>query len=501
MKNTRNSLVNFVKKLKDIFWPIRNDELPKFIPMCALMFSVLFNQNILRILKDSIVIPEISAEVTSFAKVYCVTPAAAFFVIAYAKMLNHLSFNQIFNILLAIFISYFMIFAIIIYPNVEIFHLDEQYAKEMMDLYPHFKWYIALAAYWSYIVFYVFAELWPNIFYILLFWQLANEVTTTNEAKRFYTHFSLIGNSSLIFVGIIMMNVASENSFLKHYFVQTEDKVMLVQFCAILMLIFALLSSIMVRYVFKNIITNPLFYKDAKKERSTKPKMNLTESFNYIIRSKYLWLMLITSASFGLAMNLVEAVWKDRIKMLYPTVNSYAEFNGLIVMWTGFTLIFMTILGNNIMRRHGWFVAAVFTPVVIMVTGTLFFILIVFDEEVVDFIEVVILMSPLYMAVLIGSIQNILAKGTKYSIWDTSREMLYIPLDDELKTKGKAAVDVVSSKLGKSTSGLVQSVIFTLFPTATYMSISPILMLIFILVCVIWIYAVRKIYHEYQKLI
>jgi AAA family ATP:ADP antiporter len=248
-------------------------------------------------------------------------------------------------------------------------------------------------------------------------------------------------------------------------------------------------------------MTNPKFYKKVKTERSTKGKMGIIESFKYIARSKYLWLMLICSAAFGLSMNLVEAVWKAKIKELYPTVNTYAEFNSLYILWTGVAIMVMTLIGNNIMRNHSWFVAAVISPIIIMITGTIFFALVVFDHQVLSFFDGAILMTPLALAVSIGAVQNILAKGTKYSIWDTSREMLYIPLDNELRTKGKAAVDVVSSKIGKSSSGLVQSLIFTIIPTATFTSISPLLMVIFIVVCILWIYSVRKIYFEYQKIV
>jgi len=153
------------------------------------------------------------------------------------------------------------------------------------------------------------------------------------------------------------------------------------------------------------------------------------------------------------------------------------------------------------MRNHSWFVAAVISPIMIVVTGSLFFILVVFDQHVLSWFDGAMLMTPLALAVSIGAIQNILAKGTKYSIWDTSQAMLYIPLDNELRTKGKAAVDVVSSKIGKSSSGLIQSVLFMIFPSATYTSISPILMIVFVVVCFMWIYAVRKIYNEYQKIV
>ena len=83
-------------QIKNIVWPIENRELKKFLPMAFFMFCVLFNQTVLRILKDSILIGEVSAEITNFAKVYCVTPAAALFVVVYAQMSNRLNFLQIF---------------------------------------------------------------------------------------------------------------------------------------------------------------------------------------------------------------------------------------------------------------------------------------------------------------------------------------------------------------------------------------------------------------------
>lgn len=499
MANLQSNL--FKSKLRSIFWPIDNRELAKFIPVSCLMFCILFNQNILRILKDSILISEISAEIASFAKVYAVTPAAILFVIIYAKITNHLSFEKIYYYLTGFFIAFFILFAFIIYPNVHYFHASPHFLDQTMAAHPHLKWYISLAGNWSYIIFYTLAELWPNIFYVLLFWQFANEITTTEEAKRFYTLFSLFGNSSLIFVGFLMMNLSSEQTVIRHFFTISDSKITLIKVSIAFVVVSAFFSCLLIRFLYKKVLTNPTFYKKAKKARTTKEKMGILASFKYIAKSKYLWLMLICSASFGLSINLVEAVWKAKIKELYPTVNTYAEFNSLYILWTGVAIMVMTIIGNNIMRNHSWFVAAVISPIIIMITGIAFFTLVVFDHQVLSLFDGAILMTPLALAVSIGAIQNILAKGTKYSIWDTSREMLYIPLDDELKTKGKAAVDVVSSKIGKSSSGLLQSLIFTIIPTATFTDISPILMIIFTVVCLLWIYAVRKIYFEYQKIV
>lgn len=485
----------FQNKIRNIFWPVHRHELSFFLSMAGLMFCILFNQNVLRILKDSILISEVSAEVTSFVKVYCVTPAAALFVILYAKMVNHWKFETIYYYLIWFFTGFFIIFAFILYPHIHHFHADTLMLDKAMTKYPHLKWYIALAGNWSYMLFYTLAELWPNIFYILLFWQFANSITSTSEAKRFYTLFSLFGNSSLVFVGLLMINLSSEKTFIQYFIPISNDKIILVKTSILCITITTIISCLLVKFIknhahCKKIIT-----------KSTDNKMGVVEGFKYIAKSKYLWLMLICSGAFGLAINLVEAVWKAKIKEMYPTVNSYAEFNSMYILWTGITIMIMTIIGNNIMRRYGWFITAVISPVIILVTGVLFFMLVVFDNVVTNFLDGIILMSPLALAVFVGALQNILAKGTKYSLWDTSREMLYIPLDNELKTKGKAAVDVISSKVGKSSSGLIQSIIFTIIPTATFNSISPFLMIIFTCICIIWVYAVRKIYFEYQKII
>lgn len=500
-KQMFNKNISFFKQIKQILWPIKQQELSKFAHISLLMFCILFNQNILRILKDSILISEISAEITSFAKLYCVTPLAAIFVIIYAKLVNHLAFDKIFYYLTIFFSIFFLLFAFLLYPNIEYFHIDSVQLELMMLESPHLKWYIALLGNWAYITFYTLSELWPNIFYVLLFWQVANEVTTTSEAKRFYTLFPFFGNSSLILVGLLMFGLSSDEYQLGRLLTISNSKLLLTKASTIMVIFSSIISCILVHYITKNIPTNPVLQQKGQDQGKTKSKMGILDSFKYISRSKYLWLMLICSASFGLSMNLVEAVWKSKIKELHPTVNGYAAFNSLAILWTGVAIMILTIIGNNIMRRHNWFSAAVISPIVIMITGTAFFFLVVFDTQIHNFLDGFILMSPLALAVFIGAVQNILSKGVKYSIWDTSTQMLYIPLDQELRTKGKAAVDVISPKIGKSFSGLVQSVIFTIVPTATYNSISFGLMIIFLVVCFLWIYAVRKIYFEYQKII
>jgi AAA family ATP:ADP antiporter len=477
---------------RSIFWPIHRNELKHFFLMSSLMFSILFNQNILRILKDSILISDVGVEVTNFAKIYGVIPASALFIFLYSKMTDKYSFSKIFRILTITFLTYFLLFAFLLYPYFEYFHFDERQIKELMCQYPSLKWYIAMVGYWSMILFYVLSELWPNIFYIILFWQLANNITKTNDAKRFYTLFALFGNSSLLLVGYIVMHL-SEGKYFCNIFNIKPDKYLFVQNASLLIIVFGITSVFLVEKICQNFNQDKAYIR-----KGNKTKFKFIESMKYILSSKYLWLILICSASFGLSLTLVESIWKDKIKKLYPTVNEYANYNSKYIIWTGIAILLMTIIGNNIMRRNSWIIGAIISPILIMISGIIFFALIVFEEYVPLNI---FSMSPLVLAVFIGAIQNVISKGTKYSIWDTSREMLFIPLNQELKVKGKAAVDMISSKLGKSFGSLSQSLLFTIYPTATYSSISGILGVIFTIVCLFWITSLVYINRQYNILL
>ena len=112
-------------------------------------------------------------------------------------------------------------------------------------------------------------------------------------------------------------------------------------------------------------------------------------------------------------MNLVEAVWKAKIKELYPSVTEYAAFSSIYILWTGVVIMILTIVGNNIMRTKSWFTAAIISPIIILITGSIFFTLVVFDEAILTFYEGIVLTTPLALAVSVGAIQNILSKGSK----------------------------------------------------------------------------------------
>ena len=70
--------------------------------------------------------------------------------------------------------------------------------------------------------------------------------------------------------------------------------------------------------------------------------------------------------------------------------------------------------------------------------------------------------NVVWLAVWFGLIQDALSKSVKHCLFDSTKNMAYVPLDDETKTKGQAAVEVIGGRLGKAGSSAVGIVLTSL---------------------------------------
>merc|ERR1711939_761398 len=108
---------------------------------------------------------------------------------------------MLFNIMIASFITFFGVFAFVMYPNITSIHPDISYIASLQEQNPRWHYPIAIYGNWTFTIFYAMSELWGSAMISLLFWQFANEITRTREAKRFYALFGLLANIALIFSG------------------------------------------------------------------------------------------------------------------------------------------------------------------------------------------------------------------------------------------------------------------------------------------------------------
>lgn len=496
-----------LKKIKNIIWPIERSELRLFVPMSILMLCVLFNFSALRAVKDSLVVPSIGAEVISFLKLWFVLPFAVICTIIYVKLSNMMEMEKIFYLVVSIFLSVFLIFAYVLYPNQELYHPSSEFVGALVYKYPYLKWFIRILAKWSYAIIYIFAELWSVIVINLMFWQFANHIIATPNAKRIYPILGMIGNIGLIFAGNSVVYFCDSTKpifiFWRDVFSSgtNNSSEVTLKLVITVVTISGIIAMLLLRYIHKFVlerssgVINP-----HHKLHDTQTKLSVSESVKLILKSKYIGYVLIMIVCYGLVINILEGPWKAKIKELYPTTQEYLSFMGNFNICMGFSSVFFMLIGSNLLRHFDWFVSAIITPSIMGVTGSLFFIFVIFEDSFRDFWNFD-KFDPIYAAVMIGALQNILSKSTKYSLFDSTKEMSYIPLSKELRTKGKAAAEIMGAKIGKSSGALIQSSLFMIFPTATFDSIIPVLMLIFLCVITLWIADVRKLAIEYNKIV
>merc|ERR1719265_1803556 len=132
-----------------------------------------------------------------------------------------------------------------------------------------------------------------------------------------------------------------------------------------------------------------------------------------------------------------------------------------------------------------------------LTTGIVFFSLILQPGAWAPFTALFGL-SPLMMAVFVGAAQNVLTKASKYGMFDPCKEMAYIPLEQEQKTKGKAAIDVIGNPLGKSGGAFIQQILIISFGSLA--ACAPILGGILLLIVVQWIRAARSLNKQFIEI-
>jgi AAA family ATP:ADP antiporter len=220
-------------------------------------------------------------------------------------------------------------------------------------------------------------------------------------------------------------------------------------------------------------------------------------SLKYLAASPYILDLGVLVIGYGMAINLIEVTWKSRLKLQYPEANDYAAFMGRYSSATGTATILLMVVGQRFLAWFGWGFTAMCTPVVCLLTGICFFSLILLPS-VWDPVALSLGVDALMLSVLVGTAQNVGTKATKYGMFDPTKEMAYIPLDAEQKTKGKAAIDVIASRMGKSGGALIQQ--FLILFLGTLSACAPYIGLFLLAITLLWIRAVGRLNVQFLAL-
>lgn len=484
-----------VNKIRDFFWPIYGSEHKVFLPTALMVALILFNYTIARNTKDALIVSSSGAETLTFLKVWVVLPGALLFFFIYTKLNNILSKNGVFYAIISGFLGFFALFAWVLYPNRELLHPTTTADWLQSVLPPGLNGLVAVYRYWTFSLFFTMSELWGSAVAALMFWQFANSITPVKNAKRFYAHFYIVANILVTFSGPLAIYFSNMNPHLPP---EVRWGITLYYLCGTL--VFCGLLVMLLYYCINRFVVPTLDLSEiggGKGGKKKKSKLSVKESVAFLLRSKYLGFLAILVASYGVCINLFEMQWKHQAKLQYPTANEFSAFYGMYTTLLSVFTIVVLFIGSAMTRKLGWKKAALATPITIGVVGSIFFFCIVFPN-VVSPVTSLLGVSAVMVAVVIGTIGNILNKSIKYSLFDPTKEMAYIPLDDESKSKGKAAVDVVGGRFGKSGGALLQQVMFVLIGPIGV--IAPYAAVCLLIIAVVWVVAVLGLHKEFAKL-
>ncbi len=463
--------------IRGLLWPIHRHELKKLLPLLIMAFLITFSYNILRPLKDTVVMkaPGASADVIPFVKVWVMLPTAVLVSTLFAWLSRHLSREHVFYALMSLFLGFYCLFIFVLRPCGDIVHAHAlaDWLGERLPEGAH--GFVTMVRYWSLAVFYAMCELWGSAVYFLLFWSFVNEITKVAQAKRFYAILGMGSHISGIFAGETGLNYAMAG----------DESGAFITELMILVLISGLLTVALFFWTNRYVLSDSRHYEPEKAQARQTKRLNFTfrESVAYLANSPYLRNLAIIVLTYNIAINLTEVVWKDQVSQLYPGKSEFHAYTCRVTTILGIvaTLAALFFAGNFI-KYLGWTKTAMMTPLVLFGTTIMFFGVLLFPEISTGLLPTV---------VLLGTTQNIMSRGAKYTVYDATKELAFTPLSDVSKLKGKTAIDGVGTRLGKSGGSAIYQLLFIV--CGGLANSVPYVGLAVLLLVGVWMVAVRKL--------
>lgn len=418
-------------------------------------------------------------------QIYGVLPAATMFIALYSKMASILEKRVLFYTTCLPFFVFFVLFNVMIYPNAQSLQPSLEWTQQFLGGATSGGTVVLakLMANWTSALYYVIAEIYSSVSVGVLFWQFANDVVPVAQAKRFYPLFAQMSGLAPVFAGQYVARYASRAP---DFQTSLNRLTAAVAIAGLMINVFYYLSNV---FLDKEVEVSAregggsesgdMVKRESKK---SKPELSMKESAVFLASNQYLRLVATLVLGYGLSINFTEVMWKSLVKKQYSDPLEYQRFMGNFSSLVGISTCIVIFFGVHVIRILGWKVGALATPVTMAILGIPFFSCIFMGLD-----------SParLRLAVTVGTIQSLLSKTSKYALFDPTTQMAYIPLDEESKVKGKAAIDVLGSRLGKSGGSLIQQGL--VFFCGSILEAAPAVAVIFYAVLFTWTSAATRL--------
>lgn len=484
--------------LRSLLWPVHRSELKKVLSMLVLLFLLCISYSVLRNLKDTIVLTakHSGAEVIPFLKVWGMLPGAIVATWIYTRLFRFFKRETVFYIVISSYLAYFLLFAFVIHPNSDSLHLDRVGDYLAQHLPVGFKGMIAMIRNWTFTTFYIISELWSVVVLAVLYWGFANDVTEVSEAKRTYGILNIGSNVAPILGG--MIGILCGKFIALSPSIDSVDAWSRTLTNIVLMLTFLGCSAMVLFYWINRNVIDKQKLGSVGYEPKEKMRLSIRDSIRYISKSKYLTCLAIIVLGYNIAINFTDILWKEQLKRYFTDPNEMLIHMNSITVGIGIAATLGGLLFSLMVNRLGWTFTAILTPAIMTVMAIGFFTFLFCGNGLTAFAMTLFGATPFALTVYFGSLQNCLSKAGKYSLFDATKELAFLPLDPDAKLRGKAAIDGLGAGIGKSGSSLTyQGLIIMLGSVA--MS-TPYIAVILFIVLLSWMGSVVSIGGLFKKM-
>lgn len=433
----------FFQRIKKQFFDIRKEEWPTALLMSAFFFMVIATFWILKPLKRGLLVnfyqdaplhlfgtAFAGAEVEQLAKV--LNMIVVYGIVIFFTMLSRKYSRQKMNVILClIFSGLFILFANLMYTP-------------------------TAGVSWS---FYVLGDMF-NSAMLVFFWAFANDIFSSEQAKRTY---GIVGLGGII-GGIIGSTVVAG-------YVGVLGRSTLLYICLIPMAV-----MILIGYIVNNRIEQNEGETESDEGCGGCKKQNAVyEGAQLVFKSKYLLAIVGLIGLYEMVSNIVDFQLSATIASeVAGNLNKDAYFGFVGQITSIISLVVQLFLTSYVMKRYGVGIALLFLPIAITL-GSVGFL---------------IVPSLLFVTIMSASDNSL-----NYSINQSAKEALYTPTSKDEKYKAKAFIDMFVQRAAKVLAVILNLVVATFVGIANvqWLSLACLVILVF------WILVVRYAGKEFDK--
>ena len=440
------------------------------LALALLMFCTTLAYCVTRAMKEMVLLAQLGAAYLPVVNFFIVLPVSVALGSWYVTCQHRFCTKSAYHFVSLGLFAYMFIYTSILAPNSAYVSL---FTQSLLDLSifqsTSMTPLVSVLKAWPAVLYYASCELWGNFTLMVMFWQLANEIYTTDEAQELYPWF------------VTVSSMAMTSSFCLLKCISTASN--------------PLLSGLVI-VGFLSLLMNALVYfgcsTHTTQRASSSKKISWTTMLTLCLRSKEILYLASSVVLFYTLSNVLEVTLKEQVVRSLSNPVEYLTFMQDNLFYQGGALLLMSLVRLTLLPSLSWSITAAVTPAFCIVFVNYYLL------SLAGILPFITLQNLQHYGIYFGLFSIITLKTMKYAFFDVAKEMFYIPMDASQRTQGKTVVDGMGARIGKSGYGVVQLILFSLTGHDQMMQLLPSIILMIAILSCCWIWVAFRLDKLYQ---